>query len=69
MQTSADSRNLKTSDRLALSVAEVSERVGCSAAFVRLEIKNGRLSASRVGRRVLIPVPNVLAWLARGTQR
>lgn len=53
--------------RIAYSVREVAEQTGLSQPFVRLEIRRGNLRASRVGRRVIILVTSMDAWLNEGT--
>jgi len=51
-------------NRLSVSVAEAAETLGLSKATVWDEIKKGRLKVARVGRRVLVPVSSMRAWLA-----
>lgn len=50
--------------RAGLSVAEVAELTSLSKGEVRNLLGDGRLSARRSGRRVLIEPPSVAAWLA-----
>ena len=45
----------KQSDKLAYSVEELAEKTTLSKAFLRNEIRAGRLKAKHFGRRVLIP--------------
>jgi excisionase family DNA binding protein len=55
-----------------LSVADVVERSGLSEKTVRRAISAGELPASRVGRRLLVPVDDVETWVAptgRGRRR
>ena len=51
-------------DRLCLSVAETAAVIGVSKPTVWDEIKKGRLRVAKVGRRTLVPVDAIQAWLA-----
>lgn len=53
-----------TTQRLALSVEEVSETTGLSKAKVRNMIAAGELKAKKVGRRVLVRTEDLLEYLA-----
>lgn len=53
--------------RIAFSVKEVAQQTGLSQPFVRLEIRRGNLRASKVGRRVVVLVAAMDAWLNEGT--
>jgi excisionase family DNA binding protein len=54
-------------ERDGYSVREVAGRYGVSEPFVRLEIKRGNLRATKLGRRVVIPVEALKDWVADGT--
>jgi excisionase family DNA binding protein len=49
--------------RLAYSVREAAQSLGVSARTIVREIQRGRLSAIRVGRRVLIPAQSLAEFL------
>ena len=49
--------------RLTYSVGELAECSRTSIGFVRQQIREGKLKASRLGRRVLIPVQCAEQWL------
>jgi excisionase family DNA binding protein len=53
-------------ERAGYSVREVAEQYGVSKPFVRLEIKRGNLRASKLGRRVVIPIGCVEEWVTDG---
>ena len=53
--------------KLALSVQEVAERVGVCPPLIYSEIREGRLKALRVGKRLIIPLTAVNDWLEVGT--
>jgi excisionase family DNA binding protein len=55
-----------TDSRLAFSVEEISTVTSLSSAFIRKEIRAGRLNARRCGRRVLVLRAELLAYLDRG---
>jgi excisionase family DNA binding protein len=50
--------------RVAFSPKELARRYGVSVGVIRLEITRGNLRALRIGRRVVIPMEAVEAWLA-----
>ncbi len=54
-------------ERIAYSIAELARGTGLSLSFLRLEIRRGRLRATRCGRRVLITVEELRRYL--GTDR
>lgn len=49
--------------RLALSVADAAAATGLSQSYLRDEIARGRLPAVRKGRRLLVRVPDLDAYL------
>jgi excisionase family DNA binding protein len=53
----------KKPERFSYSVAEVSDRTSLSKAFLRNEIKAGRLLARRCGRRVIVLHENLHKYL------
>jgi excisionase family DNA binding protein len=53
-------------ERDGFSVREVAGRYGVSEPFVRLEIQRGNLRASKLGRRVVIPIDCVEEWVTDG---
>jgi excisionase family DNA binding protein len=55
--------------RLALSVKETAEALGLSKAFVERLIAIGELPSRKVGRRRLVPVAAIQAWLNEGEVR
>ena len=56
-------------NRLAYSVKTLAQCLGVSIAFLRTEIKEGRLKVSKVGRRprILIKTADVETWLRAGS--
>lgn len=55
-------------DKLAYSVEETSERTSLSKAFLRLEIKRGKLKIKRFGRRVLVLEQDLKEYMASGSE-
>jgi excisionase family DNA binding protein len=53
--------------KIAYSVEETSEKTSLSKAFIRLEIKRGKLKVKRFGRRVLILDEDLRVYLANGS--
>ncbi len=53
----------KTIEKLAYSVEEISEQTTLSKAFLRNEIRAGKLKVKRCGRRVLILKDDFLNYL------
>lgn len=49
--------------RVALSIAEFSTLTGLGRTRVFEELKSGRLQALKCGRRTLIPIPEIEAWI------
>lgn len=58
-----------THNKLAYSVEEMSAQTSLSKAFLRLEIKRGRLKASHFGRRVVITAANLKDYLNEGENK
>jgi excisionase family DNA binding protein len=56
-----------TSQRMAWGLGEVAEFTGLSLAFVRNEVRAGRLPFRRFGRRVLIRDEDLQKYLAAGS--
>jgi excisionase family DNA binding protein len=56
-------------ERLAYSIEEISKKTSLSKAFLRNEVKAGRLVVSRFGRRVLILQENLDAYLKKGSAK
>jgi len=59
----------RTLQRLAWGLSEVSECTGLSVAFLRAEVRAGRLPVRRFGRRVLVIDEDLKAYLSRGSKR
>lgn len=53
--------------KIAYSVEEISEQTSLSKAFLRLEIKRGKLKIKRFGRRVLIRDEDLREYIANGS--
>ena len=58
-----------TLQRLAWGLSEISESTGLSLAFLRAEVRAGRLPVRRFGRRVLVRDEDLKAYLSRGSRR
>jgi excisionase family DNA binding protein len=56
-----------TSQRLSWGLAEISESTGLSVAFLRNEVRAGRLPVRRFGRRVLVRDEDLRVYLDRGS--
>lgn len=54
---------INSSDKLALSIQETARKVGVSPYTVRKAIREGALQAKRLGRRVIVPVSAIEAFL------
>jgi excisionase family DNA binding protein len=54
---------------LAHDLRGAAQLLAVSPSFLRLEIQRGRLRASKLGRRCLIPHDELLRYLAAGTER
>jgi len=50
-------------DRMAFSITELSQALGLSEAFIRREIRRGRLHGKHAGRRILISTAAIDAYL------
>jgi excisionase family DNA binding protein len=60
---------ITTSTRLAWGLNEVSECTGLSVAFLRAEVRAGRLPVRRFGRRVLVRDEDLKLYLSQSSQR
>lgn len=60
---------LATLPRLAWGLSEISECMGLSVAFLRAEVRAGRLPVRRFGRRVLVRNEDLKDYLSRGSGR
>ena len=58
-----------TMQKVAWSVAEISEATGLSIGFLRNEVRMGRLPVKKFGRRVLILDSDLRTYLAQGSQK
>ncbi len=56
----------ETKDKLAYSVEQISEQTTLSKAFLRNEIRAGKLKVKRCGRRVLILKDDFMNYLNEG---
>lgn len=54
--------------KLSLSIAEAGESLGLSSRTIEQLIRTGQLPVKRVGRRVLLPVVALQAWLDTATE-
>ena len=52
-------------DRLALSVAEAAQEIGCSPKLIRDLITRNEIPHVRLGRRVVLPRELLREWLER----
>ncbi len=59
----------RTSDRVAWSLAEISEQTGLSIGYLRNELRGGRLPVKRFGRRILVLEQDLREYLSRGSTR
>jgi excisionase family DNA binding protein len=55
------------SQRMSWGLAEISESTGLSVAFLRNEVRAGRLPVRRFGRRVLVKDEDLRAYLDHGS--
>jgi excisionase family DNA binding protein len=55
--------------RMAWGLSEISLSTGLSVAFLRAEVRAGRLPVRRFGRRVLVRDEDLKAYLSRGSDR
>ncbi len=56
-----------TTEKIAYSVDEIAAMTTLSKAFLRGEIRAGRLNATKFGRRVLIMKDDLTAYLEKGS--
>ena len=61
------SETITKNTKIAYSVEEISEQTTLSKAFLRLEIKRGKLKVKRFGRRVLIRDEDLREYIANGS--
>ncbi len=54
-------------NKLAYSVEEIAEQTSLSKAFLRLEIKRGKLKVRRFGRRVIIRDEDLREYIENGS--
>jgi hypothetical protein len=55
------------SPRMAWGLGEVAEFTGLSLAFLRLEVRAGRLAVRKFGRRILVSDEALRSYLAEGS--
>jgi excisionase family DNA binding protein len=58
---------MTTELRMAYSLEEVSKKTSLSKAFLRLEIKRGRLQVRRFGRRILVRNEDLERYIETGS--
>ena len=58
-----NSRRANIDGRLALTVEEAAKAAGVGRTTIFLELRRGRLKARKVGRRTVISVVDLHAWL------
>ncbi len=58
-----------TQNKMAYSVEEISAQTSLSKAFLRLEIKRGKLKAAKFGRCVLVSANNLKSYLNEGENK
>jgi excisionase family DNA binding protein len=51
--------------KVALSVTEFCKAAGIGRSFFYEEVKTGRIKVVKAGRRTLIPISELAAWLSR----
>ena len=54
-------------DRLAWSLADISERTGLSVNFLRYEVRRGNLDVRKFGRRVLVTDEALRRYIENGS--
>ncbi len=59
----------ETHERLALSLAEVAEALGVSLSTLKREVARGELRVTRIGRRVVVRVGELDAYLNKKTEK
>lgn len=57
-----------TTRRLAFGLREAAATLGVSQAFLRIEVRRGRLRPVRLGRRVLVSTAELQRYLEQGMQ-
>ncbi|MCL4807679.1 MAG: helix-turn-helix domain-containing protein [Thermoanaerobaculia bacterium] len=57
-------RRERFTDRLMVRLGDAAASLGVSEAFVRGEIRNGRMEARKAGRATLIPADELRRWAA-----
>lgn len=60
--------NYTTTQRMAWGLGEIAEFTGLSLAFLRNEVRAGRLPVRRFGRRVLVKDGDLRAYLEVGSE-
>ncbi|NRG40373.1 helix-turn-helix domain-containing protein [Rathayibacter sp. VKM Ac-2835] len=55
--------------RAAISVEEAGEVIGIGRASAYAAVRNGELPSIRIGRRLVVPVPALLALLGEGAPK
>lgn len=60
---------METSKRIAWGLHEIADATGLSLAFLRNEVRAGRLSVRRFGRRVLVKDEDLKTYLEKGSER
>lgn len=65
--TSNEIETFTTLPRLAWGLHEISECTGLSVAFLRAEVRAGRLPVRRFGRRVLVRDEDLRVYLSQGS--
>ncbi len=58
-----------TSQRVAWSLAEISESMNLSIGFLRNEVRRGRLNVKKFGRRTLVLDEELRRYLAEGSPK
>jgi excisionase family DNA binding protein len=56
-------------ERLAFSVAEAAESIGCSAGFIRKLIERGELKSAKIGRRRVVIAAELQNLLAQKVEQ
>ena len=59
---------IASESKLAYSIEEICRQTSLSKAFLRLEIKRGRLKIRRFGRRILVRAEDLAAYIAEGSE-
>lgn len=58
-----------TNQKIAWSLADISESTGLSIGFLRNDVRRGALVVRRFGRRVLVLEEDLKEYLIKGSQR